>query len=126
VLLDFPNLSTWHTGETAYLKSVTSASPPEKRFTAGDKMTIKFRNTTIRTSVLVNNEREFRWGGKAVIASGEHCFLFKANQETGGTTFVQEEQGGGGLAGMFYSGSTTTRNFEKFNQDLKDKCEARK
>lgn len=84
---------------------------------------------TIKPTLLVNDEREFRWKGQLFVKGlfdGEHYFQFKEEPTKGTTTFVQGEQFGGVLFGplWYFIGQGTTDGFVAFNEALKKRCEA--
>ena len=78
-----------------------------------------------------NTEREFRWRGSLwPLFVGEHSFKFEPSKTTpGSTTFIDSEEFTGGLPWVMsplYKGPQPSKQFDKFNEQLKQRVESLK
>ncbi|PQE34041.1 Polyketide cyclase dehydrase protein [Rutstroemia sp. NJR-2017a WRK4] len=112
VLLDFSKIPEWHTGLVKTITPLDNDDP----VSVGKKLHC------------TNTPTKFAWQGPPVMSvSGLHSFLFEPSTVTpGNTTFTQMEEYSGPISFLmqpWLMGRTIKGQFEKFNADLKARCE---
>ncbi|ATZ56928.1 hypothetical protein BCIN_14g01350 [Botrytis cinerea B05.10] len=124
VLLDFPNIDEWHTG---FVKSITPLDTDDP-LAIGKKLHCVMQDFEFDSIITENSPNKFAWQGPPVMTvSGLHSFLIEpSNSNPGGTTFTQVEEYSGGISFLmrpWLLGKPIKGQFEKYNTDLKKRCE---
>ncbi|CAD6442561.1 12bea38f-6b97-4f48-abdd-6a0ca8cc8466 [Sclerotinia trifoliorum] len=124
VLLDFPIVSKWHKG---LIKSITPLDTSDP-LAIGKKLHCEMEDFEFDSIITENSPNKFAWQGPPVmIVSGLHSFLIEPSKSNpGGTTFTQTEVYSGGVSFLmqpWLMGKPIKGWFEKYNTDLKKKCE---
>ncbi|MCJ1475803.1 hypothetical protein MMC13_004467 [Lambiella insularis] len=127
-LLNFPAISTWHTG---FMTTLTTAA--KAPYAKDDAIAGRFGGVGFEARVLESSPYFFSWTGPPLygLLRCTHSFHFVPSQTTpGGTTFTQEEGSEGWMAWVFVPWGPVGRRvaglFEGFNRDLKRRCESEK
>ncbi|THV48222.1 hypothetical protein BGAL_0261g00120 [Botrytis galanthina] len=125
VLLDFPNISKWHTG---FVKSITPLDTNDP-LAVGKKLHCVMKDFEFESIITENSPNKFAWQGPPVMTvSGLHSFLIEPSKSNpGGTIFTQMEEYSGGISFLMQPwllGKPIKGQFEEFNTDLKKKCES--
>ncbi|KAB8290793.1 hypothetical protein EYC80_008430 [Monilinia laxa] len=124
VLLDFPAISEWHNG---LIKSITPHDLNDP-LGIGKKLHCIMEGFEFDSVVTENTPNKFVWQGPPIMTvSGLHTFLIEPSKTNpGGTTFTQIEEYSGSIAFLMQDwllGRSIKGQFEKYNGDLKKKCE---
>ncbi|CAD6563938.1 MAG: hypothetical protein ASARMPRED_002575 [Alectoria sarmentosa] len=132
VLLDFPNLHTYHTGLFKGIEPLDSSSYPDpSALTPGKQLLCKIGPPFVAT-ITQNSPNCFEWKGPPNygILNGVHTFTFEdSNATPGGTTLVQSEEFWGVLfwaMNPWLMGRLLRTAYEGFNEDLKKGVEGAK
>ncbi|PQE12336.1 Polyketide cyclase dehydrase protein [Rutstroemia sp. NJR-2017a BVV2] len=123
-LLDFSKIPEWHSGLVKTITPLDNDDP----VSVGKKLHCVMEGFTFDSEITTNTPAKFAWQGPPVMSvSGLHSFLFEPSTVTpGNTTFTQMEEYSGPISFLmqpWLMGRTIKGQFEKFNADLKAKCE---
>lgn len=124
VLLDFPNLRTYHTGLFKGITPLDPSYPDPSALAPGNKLFLEI-GPPFTGTITQNTPDCFEWKGPPNygILSGKHTFTFEESEVTpGGTTLGQSEEFAGVLfwaMSPWLMGRILKTAYEGFNEDLK-------
>ncbi|TGO61114.1 hypothetical protein BOTNAR_0134g00120 [Botryotinia narcissicola] len=116
VLLDFPNISKWHTG---FVKSITPLDTNDP-LSVSKKLHCVMKDFEFESIITASPP--------VMTVAGLHSFLIEPSKSNpGGTIFTQTEEYSGGISFLMQPwllGKPIKGQFEEFNTDMKKKCES--
>ncbi|KAI9639749.1 uncharacterized protein MKK02DRAFT_40073 [Dioszegia hungarica] len=129
ILLDFPNLATWH--DKSFFTDIKVISPADKTtgldLKVGDTVRVGFVGASFKGVIAENDPHLFSWiASLPFIFTGQHYFHFTPDAtDANKTLFVQTETFTGLLdfTSAFF-GAKTVANWKRVNEELKVAAES--